>query len=733
MAFDVVKGKEVELKSDVVLNPDSDAELTVKLFNEYDEDRSLWETQAVESKAFINNAQWKSADKRVLDGRGQPAIVNNILFPAKEQAVAMLTANKPRFQSTPREYSDSYISTVFSDLMSWIWEQSDGNVELKRSIDDYYVMGVGWIIAYWDGNKDYGKGEICIKSLDPITVYVDPNSKDRFCRDAAHIIISDQYTFEQLQTAYPNKTNLIKKAPTGTIENRYITDRTSNDGQTIFPDNDDGNLYRVFDRYSKIMVTFYRVFDPKDKEVILDEESYKELLQQPAFIVKSESQEDYEFKDTQDIERLYEKVGGVFHVETIQKDDGQGGVTFEQEQVPGVANTPNSVSGSTVVIVKTTVEDLINRGYIQSTSFLQTRIQRTLSIEDSVVLYKQILPLENYPIVPLMNNHNRNPYPMSDIQICRTIQEKINFTQSQITNYVANTANIKVLAPDGTDIVALSKTFNKPGVAIGTYNPEFGAPSFWNPPPMPNHVFASIEMDKRQIYEQLGVFPLMQGDSSDAPETYKGTIAIEENGQKRIKSKRDDIESAINVLARAIVEMIQTRYTAQKVIRLLNPDQTSRMVEINKPEMDDSGEIVRKINDITVGRYDIILVSGSTLPSNRYARLEYYLQLKQLGYPIDEEILKQTDIPNIDKVLQKMDVIAQQQQAIAQLEEQVKMLKGDLQTANREVIQSGQKVEIEKTKTKLNKVVNNFESAQVLQDQMAKADLKDKSNNGLPN
>ena len=40
----------------------------------------------------------------------------------------------------------------------------------------------------------------------------------------------------------------------------------------------------------------------------------------------------------------------------------------------------------------------------------------------------------------------------------------------------------------------------------------------------------------------------MQGDQGAAPTTYKGTIALDEFGQRRIRSKKDDIEAMLNQL-----------------------------------------------------------------------------------------------------------------------------------------------------------------------------------------
>jgi hypothetical protein len=51
-------------------------------------------------------------------------------------------------------------------------------------------------------------------------------------------------------------------------------------------------------------------------------------------------------------------------------------------------------------------------------------------------------------------------------------------------------------------------------------------------------------------------------------------------------------------------------------------------------------QLIEKINDITVGKYDIIVVSGSTLPSNRWARFEYYMELYKSGLIDQTEVLK---------------------------------------------------------------------------------------------
>ena len=101
-----------------------------------------------------------------------------------------------------------------------------------------------------------------------------------------------------------------------------------------------------------------------------------------------------------------------------------------------------------------------------------------------------------------------------------------------------------------------------------------------------------------------------------APQTFKGTVALDEYGQRRIKSKRDDIEEGINQLAKVVIGLIQQVYTDQKTMRILQPNNKPMEVIVNSPVYDDIGNVVGKQNDITVGKYDVIVLTGSTLPSN---------------------------------------------------------------------------------------------------------------------
>ena len=204
------------------------------------------------------------------------------------------------------------------------------------------------------------------------------------------------------------------------------------------------------------------------------------------------------------------------------------------------------------------------------------------------------------------------------------------------------------------------------------------------------------------------------GNSQAEHQTYKATISIDEFGQRKMKSKLADIEAALTRLAQVAIPLMQQLYTSRKIFRVVNPNNSLSEYVINKKLVDDKSGEIKIINDITVGKYDVIVVTGSTLPSNRYAELEFYMDAYQKGIIDRQEVLKKTEVFDMEGVMQRTDMIAKLQSQLEQAGQQIKQLKGDLQTRDREAVNLRKKVEVEKFKGDLDQVSNKAKSAVTL-------------------
>ena len=713
---DMLGYKEDSVPNDKTVHPE--VVKSLELLEHYMNMRNEWATKFREAEEFRNGIQWNANQVNELKKRGQTPIVVNRIHPAVETAKAMLTSRKPEFRATAREDSDRKVADVFSQLFQWMFDISAAEVELKRMIDDYYVGGMGVLQAYQDPNADMGNGEVILKALYPLDVYIDPNARDPFCRDAASIIVARLMTDEEAFKQWPEYKKKIENAEISDHVRYPRTSLEKLDGQ-IMPgdldtqDNAHHKKREYIERYTRIKQNVYKIYDTTTKyQALYTNEEYQKYRNEPAVeLLPMQGEITYETDliEVEEYMSIAEAGNGYFHMAMDQ-------MTGQPVMQPGM-ESQGAIPNSTVEINVIPKQQLIDKDIIMSNKIVRNRVQMIVSV-GSVLLYTRILPVEDYPIVPMMNVHNRNPYPESDVRIYRPLQEYINKIRSLIVAHASTSTNVKLLIPRGAvNKKEIEQEWGRAGTAVIEFDGELGAPVVAGPIPLPNELYKNEADAKHDLEYGFGIFELMQGGSKGAPTTYRGTIAIDEYGQRRIKSRQDDLESVLNQLAKVTIPLMQQIYTEEKVIRLVQPSGLIKEARFNYNNEDLTG----KINDITTGAYDIVVVTGSTLPSNRWAQFEFYMQMYQQGLIDQVETLKKTEVVDIEGVLERMNTIKMLQQQVAQQEEEIKGLKGDLQTADRETVGARKRLEVEKFKSDLSDQASKAQAATSLFD----ARLKD--------
>jgi hypothetical protein len=677
---------------------------TLDIFDKYSSKRDTWANQAKEDKEFRLGKQWSAEQRATLQSRGQAPIVINRIHPAVETAKAMLTSNRPSFRAAPREDSDNKVAQVMSALLSYMYDISDGRAAIRQAVDDYYVLGVGYLQVYQDPMMDLGKGEVCFHDIDPLDVYVDPNSRHRFYDDAENVIISKLFTKDQAKKLWPMYAKAIDNAADNS-GSRFDFNAPSTvregDGEVQFPEDvgrvDNQDYIRGYERYSMIEIPQIRTFEKfSGAEEVLDEDDYNRYLERPAWIINGQI-----ITEGEQAAQLYQQL-----VEQKELMKQQQAVQMSELGYTDDASVPDIE----IQFEEINFGVLVEQGQIDTIKIRSRRIKQCVIVGDKL-LYKRILPIDRYPIVPIMNIHTRTPYPMSDVRMVRGLQEYINKTRSLIIAHATTSTNTKILVPEGSvDMKDFEEKWAQPGVAI-PYDPTDGAPMPVQPTPLPNELFQNEASAKSDIDHTLGLYEMMMGNSQAAPQTYKATISIDEFGQRKMKSKLADVEAALVRVGQVAIPLMQQLYKEQKIFRVIQPNNSINEYIINKKLVDDKTGEIKLINDITIGLYDVIVVSGSTLPSNRYAELEFYMDAYQKGLIDQVEVLKKTEVFDMEGVLQRTDMIAQLEQQLQQAGEEIKRLKGDLQTRDREAVNLRKKSEVEKFKSDIDQVKNKAKAA----------------------
>jgi len=669
--------------------PEDIVDTTQTLWKSYSTKRELWAEQAQEDAEFRLGRQWTAEQQRILLERGQAPLVVNRIHPAVEAAKALLTSGKPQFRVSPREDSDNKVAQVFNSLLEYMWYISDGTQALRNAIDDYYTMGLGAMMVYIDPLKDFGRGEVCFHDVDPLDVYIDPNARHRLGDDAENIIISRMFTKEQAMKMYPQYETAIKNASSDLHTDRPTTRRVDDKG-IVFPEDtatktdmnfgENSEYIRGYERYYKVWVKRYHIKNNIDGvEEVFTEEEFEEYIQRPAMKINGQPITDAE-KAQSMLAQIEQQIAQA--TEQAQMED------MDPPQMP--------------VVEELTHADLIEEGLIETVSVPVQRVKMCVIMGDKY-LYSRILPTEHYPIVLFMNIHTRTPYPVSDVRMVKDMQEYINKTRSLIIAHATTSTNTKILIPSGSvDMQDFEQRWAQPGVAIEV-DMDSGAPQPVQPTPLPNTLYQNEQVAKTDIDHALGLYELMQGNAEAAPSTYKATVSLDEFGQRKIKSKLQDIESGLVRMAKVAIPLMQQLYKAEKIIRIIQPNNSLSEVAINKKLYDDKTGEVSVMNDISRGNFDVVVVTGSTLPTNRYAQLELYMDAYKNGIIDKQEVLKKTEVFDMEGVLERTGTVENLTKQLQQSQETIKKLQGDMQTREREVYHAKQRAELEKFKAGLDK------------------------------
>jgi len=641
------------------IQEDSKARENREIFQRYAEARRDWDVEARDAIDFTLGNHYTAEESEILQSIGQADFTIDRIYAAIDKLKSLMTSRPVKFGVTAREDSDTKLANVWRTLLEYIYDISDGQHHFKQAVHDYATAGIGYFYAYIEPEADYGRGEVMFTHVNPFRVYVDPASRDRYFKDAANILLSTILTKEQLLDLYPDVEEFLPNIETHNMSDYYDD----------YPDSQQKNSQNVF--------------TPAEVE----DKDYESTIAQRYRIIER-----------------FSKVRVPYYRVADQQNNTESIMSQEAFQIFAAEN-----------------EAQFNNSTYAFVEIPQTRIKVTASL-GQVLLYETILDTDTYPIVPIPNIWTNTPYPKSDVNKVKDMQRLLNKLFSLALSHAQTSAGLKLLVPQGSveSISQLEKDWANPNAVI-EYDPSFGEPHFPSPQPLTSQFYALINQVERYIDLNFGVPELLQGFKEGAPQSVRGTMLLAQMGEGRGASKLRDIEMGLQQLGKVLYQMSKEHYTFEKKFRIVQPNNDITQFAINNRMYDDkTKELVKIENDITSGQFDVRVVSGSTMPNNKHAEYQMYLEAFQLGLIDRTEALKKSEIFDKEGVLQRTGEIQRAQQVIAQLQDQIKVLSGDLQTAQRESMSDRKRVEVQKFKTDLNKVVTGAKAQQKVNTERSK-------------
>ena len=713
-------------------------------------DRSKWRSKSQTGYDFYLDEQLTHDEEKTLEESVMPSFTINRILPIIEIMKYFVTANSPRWKAVGATGDDTDVAQVHSDISDYCWHLSNGNSIYGQVVLDSLVKGVGYFLVDVDQDADHGKGEVVFSRIDPYDVFVDPASRDFLFRDAAFIMVKKNLSKTQLKNLFPQHAAKINKTTSSEYSSNF-SQRNVESSKIVQPEDisftldsegEDDQIIAYYENYSKIKVPYVNAFisipftDDQEKQL---QQSVQVQLQE--FQAESEVQLQEKVLSIQQALQAGEIIPERAELE-IQKAQQMMETAIAEKQQELTSSAQEEMSRvEQVVMRKEEFDNMLKseefkENVVDFVDFYETRVKLICSVGDDVFLYEYELPITEYPIVPIPYLYTGTPYAMSAVMPLIGKQQEINKAH-QIMIHNANLAsNLRWLYEEGSvDESEWEQYSSSPG-ALLKFRPGFQPPTPVLPAPI-NNAFYSITQEGKSDAEYIsGVPSAMMGFTQQQAETYRGLLANDEFGTRRLKSWMSTIvEPCLEHLGKCFQMIAQKHYTIDKVFRIVQPEagqepDQDKEVRVNIPIFNDFGQAIGKWTDYESSRFDVRIVAGATLPLNRWALLEEYFRWFQAGLIDDIAMIAETDIRNKKQLVDRKSLYSQLQSQLEQMTEAIKDKEGTIETLERQLVQAGIKMKVNEASTQVKKQVLDTEAQQKLlrgmmsgEVQMAKKDL----------
>jgi len=690
--------------------------------------RKQWEYINQKGYEFAHDEQLSQDEKNSLEEQGMPTFVINRILPVVEMLNFYATANNPRWQAVGVEGSDTDVAAVMSDLCDYIWALSDGNTLYGNAINDCVTKGVGYLMVSVDKDMDSGMGEVVITQPEPFDIYIDPKSRDMLFQDAAFILVRKVLPKNHLAKLFPAHKRKIANASSdenaqrswsarsiGDKEQKLFAfnDTTEQSNMAIEADGEQDELTEYFEIYEKTKVSYMSVFYriPPSPETI-------EQIKQQAEVSMKEMQEELQVKFLETQKNMQEAVSKgemipermQLELQREQKMMQNQLQAFYQETVSTLQNQASKIENTVVSEKEFKIlleNEEIAKNIVDKVQFYDIRIKQIVAVGDKI-LFEQVLPdtVKDYPLIPFHYKWTGTPYPISAVSPLIGKQQEINKAHQIMVHNASLGSSLRWMYEEGSiDAEEWEKYSSSPG-ALLPIRPGVERPTPVMPAPLSSAFFQIVQQGKSDMEYLAGIYSSMMGDSGGASETYRGMLALDEYGTRRIKQwMNTSIEPGLKKLGNVVLQFAQSTYTAYKRFRIIQPSAITeeREVEINIPIYNDMGEAIGKSMNVRELKYDIRIISGSTLPVNRWAYLEELKQLMQMGVIDDIALLAETDLKNKENIIKRKSLYSQLQSQLGSLQQSLKDKEGTIETLERQLVQAGIKQKVMQADVEINK------------------------------
>lgn len=567
--------------------------LVEKLFERAKKARGQYDEKWLDYYRMFRGKQWKEQRPSYRHSE-----VINLIFRTIQSSVPIQMDTRPRFEFLPKEPADFELAELLNEVAEADWIDGNWGEQLLEVVYDgnFYGTGLSKLVA----RELLGQLKIIYESVDPFYCYPDPDAKDTN-KECGWFIYAEPTDVAKVKRRYPDKRDFIKA-----------------DLQDLL-------------KGSKTDFAPLKFRSPVDNRVVMEGSSTMDLVdKEKALLITVWMSADFMQDEFEEVAR------------EVKDESGNTSTVFEQ-----VAKYPN---GRKVVICNGVLLEDAPLGY-----------------DDGEI------PFQRYANYMLP----REFWGISEVEQLEGPQKTFNKLVSFALDVLTLMGNPIWLVSTASGVDPENMT-NRPGLVV-EYD---GGPE--NRPVRQEGV--QLQPYVLQIIDRMGEWFDSIGGSQEVSRGVQPTgitaasaiSSLQEAAQTRIRQKARNLDYYLQNLGRQYVSRVFQFKTAPEVYRITGKDGAQKYFRMHVDQYDKLDEMGQPTGERGVrvnvqpmtaggidpmqakvfelrGKLDVRVSTGSSLPFAKAEKEQKLLGLFDRGIIDEEEVLKGTDYPNWEAVLQRVE------------------------------------------------------------------------------
>lgn len=337
---------------------------------------------------------------------------------------------------------------------------------------------------------------------------------------------------------------------------------------------------------------------------------------------------------------------------------------------------------------------------------------------------KTVFPLKNYTTVPLVYDSRDNAFPYGRMWYIYSPQRAVNkyFISTLLNMSLLNSTRILAEEDSIINEDQWIRSSSQPGAILKYRLPSPGfskAPEIVKPTPFDQ---TGLLLPKFLVYIMeyvSGMFGIMQGDASKAPDVFSTVASLQAAGGAKIKRRQGDIDVFLSKVGKVQAEMYQNYAPPQGYGSTITKEGKSEYRVFNKinlkKDVDENGETrysaaIDPATDLSSGIKDVIYTSQS---SAGYETATQALALTTLATQLSTpelipDILRLYNFPGVSDSIAKIEARNDLSSRNQQLQMALKNVEGKSQMYQNQIFQLVRNLEQVRAKGKADTILNEL-------------------------